>query len=273
MKIRFVSRICTCVFGSMLLATPLLAQGNGLLGGAGARPDQVIVVPPDYESTLVQPAYGGASQGVSILGIGEFSPPNNTITWSTVVSATTGISVFQTSAVQTDWWAPVHVPAGARVERIELEACDTTATGAVNFGMARLGSPGTGGSNVTAVGSTGTAATPGCAFFSVTPTSTLNVDNRNNFYYVFVDWSGDFTSANRATGFRIFYRLQVSAAPATATFADVPTSHPFFRFVEAMVAAGITGGCGPSLYCPDQPVTRGQMAVFMASALGLHFPF
>jgi hypothetical protein len=27
-----------------------------------------------------------------------------------------------------------------------------------------------------------------------------------------------------------------------------------------------------SYYCPDQPVTRGQMAVFLAKALGLHFP-
>ena len=68
------------------------------------------------------------------------------------------------------------------------------------------------------------------------------------------------------------YRLQVSPAPATATFPnDVPTSHPFFRFVEALAAAGITGGCGTGSYCPDAPVTRGQMAVFIANALGLHF--
>jgi hypothetical protein len=27
----------------------------------------------------------------------------------------------------------------------------------------------------------------------------------------------------------------------------------------------------PPLYCPDNPVTRGQMAVFLATALGLHW--
>jgi hypothetical protein len=71
--------------------------------------------------------------------------------------------------------------------------------------------------------------------------------------------------------FRVRYRLQVSPAPAVATFTDVPTNHPFFRFVEALFAAGITGGCGGGNYCPDTPVTRGQMAVFLSAALGLHF--
>ena len=46
----------------------------------------------------------------------------------------------------------------------------------------------------------------------------------------------------------------------------------FFRFVEAMAASGLTGGCAPGSFCPDQPVTRGQMSVFLSLALGLHFP-
>jgi hypothetical protein len=69
----------------------------------------------------------------------------------------------------------------------------------------------------------------------------------------------------------VAYRLQVSPAPATATFGDVPKSHPFFRYVEALTAAGITGGCGGGNFCPDAPLTRGQMAVFMAKALGLQW--
>jgi hypothetical protein len=52
----------------------------------------------------------------------------------------------------------------------------------------------------------------------------------------------------------------------------VPPSSSIFRFVEALADAGITGGCGGGNYCPDSPVTRGQMAVFLASALGLHWP-
>ena len=64
----------------------------------------------------------------------------------------------------------------------------------------------------------------------------------------------------------------MTPAPATATFTDVPTDHQFFQFIEALSASGITGGCGPGIYCPDAPVTRGQMATFLAKALGLHWP-
>jgi hypothetical protein len=71
---------------------------------------------------------------------------------------------------------------------------------------------------------------------------------------------------------KVFYRLRVSPAPATATFGDVPVGHPLMRFVEALVAAGSTGGCGGGNYRPDAPLTRGQMAIFLATALGLHFP-
>jgi hypothetical protein len=54
------------------------------------------------------------------------------------------------------------------------------------------------------------------------------------------------------------------------TFADVPTSHPFFAWIEALVKARITAGCStsPPLYCPDAGVTRGQMAVFLLR--GIH---
>ena len=77
---------------------------------------------------------------------------------------------------------------------------------------------------------------------------------------------------NNFQAVRLYYKLQVSPAPATATFADVPVGSPLHAFVEALVSAGITGGCGGGNYCPNQPLTRGQMAVFLAAALGLHWP-
>jgi hypothetical protein len=33
--------------------------------------------------------------------------------------------------------------------------------------------------------------------------------------------------------------------------------------IETLFAAGITKGCGPGVYCPDDPITRGQMAAFL----------
>jgi hypothetical protein len=60
----------------------------------------------------------------------------------------------------------------------------------------------------------------------------------------------------------------------TATFADVPCASPFAAWVQELVARGITAGCGGGLYCPTDPVTRGQMAVFLTKtfALALYGP-
>jgi hypothetical protein len=70
----------------------------------------------------------------------------------------------------------------------------------------------------------------------------------------------------------VTWRRQVSPGPATASFDDVPTDHQYFQFVEALVKSGITVGCGLDSFCPDAPLTRGQMAVFLAKALGLQWP-
>lgn len=80
-------------------------------------------------------------------------------------------------------------------------------------------------------------------------------------------------SATAVRMVRVRWHRQVSPAPAVATFGDVPTSHGFFQFVEALAGSGITAGCGSGKYCPDLPLTRGQMAVFLSKALGLHWPW
>ena len=97
----------------------------------------------------------------------------------------------------------------------------------------------------------------------------MTVDNLDDSYYVQVNASD---SSRQLAGIVVGYKLQVSPPPATATFGDVPTSHLFFQFIEALAASGITGGCGAGNYCPDAPLTRGQMAVFLAKALGLQWP-
>ncbi len=58
----------------------------------------------------------------------------------------------------------------------------------------------------------------------------------------------------------------------TGTFADVPTTHTFYTDIEWLAAEGITKGCNPpdnTLFCPDDDVTRGQMAAFLDRALPL----
>jgi hypothetical protein len=71
----------------------------------------------------------------------------------------------------------------------------------------------------------------------------------------------------------IWWRRDVSPPPSSSTFGDVPASDPGFQYIEALAASGITGGCGNGNYCPDAILTRRQMAVFLAKALGLHWPY
>jgi hypothetical protein len=97
------------------------------------------------------------------------------------------------------------------------------------------------------------------------------VNNSAYRYLVFAD-NGSYDGTTTIGAVRILYRLQVSPAPADATFGDVPTSDAAFQFIEALAASGITAGCGGGNFCPDGFLTRRQMAVFLAKALGLHWP-
>jgi hypothetical protein len=160
----------------------------------------------------------------------------------------------------------VDLPTGAQILRLELEGCDEGNSELTLQFLRANTPPGTGLALVEA--RTGEAAAPGCQVFELSlPGGPLEVNNAQQHYFIFVLVGTD-TSFSAV---RVFYRLQVSPAPAVATFSDVPTSHPFFRFVEALAASGITAGCGSGNYCPDAPLTRGQMAVFLSIALGLHF--
>jgi hypothetical protein len=62
--------------------------------------------------------------------------------------------------------------------------------------------------------------------------------------------------------------LGLSPVACTGGFGDVPIDHPFCGFIERLADKGITAGCGGDNFCPDEPVTRGQMAVFLEAALG-----
>jgi CSLREA domain-containing protein len=49
----------------------------------------------------------------------------------------------------------------------------------------------------------------------------------------------------------------------TGLFPDVPCPSPFADWIERLFAEGITVGCGGNDFCPANPVTRAQMAVFL----------
>ncbi len=73
----------------------------------------------------------------------------------------------------------------------------------------------------------------------------------------------------------VFVLATVSPAQYVCTgsvFDDVSSTNvgdAFCGFIEHFASLGITGGCNvtPPLYCPDNYVTRSQMAVFISSAI------
>jgi VCBS repeat protein/all-beta uncharacterized protein/S-layer family protein/BACON domain-containing protein len=57
-----------------------------------------------------------------------------------------------------------------------------------------------------------------------------------------------------------------------AAFLDVPVGHLFYNEIGKLSARGVTVGCGGGNFCPDQFVTREQMAAFIIRAMGQFNP-
>lgn len=184
-------------------------------------------------------------------------------------------------------WAPVSLPSGAGIAFLNLYAFD----GGSNDVLATLRRfPGYGSiagqlclplpctpvpPSSEDIVSVSTVGSPGYIYKSsnqLIPPHTVN----NNVAYgggaqyaVVVQASG----ANSFKGVDIWWKRQISPAPGTASFTDVPTSAQFFAEIEAMKASGVTSGCTASQFCPDGTVTRRQMAAFFARALGLYWQY
>ena len=167
----------------------------------------------------------------------------------------------------------VELPSGASLTSVRWWGYDDASQDLTFFLYKTcLPASGPGTQETTLIDSGGSSGTPGAFSGLISPTPET-IDNEACSYYVRVQF-GDSTPALRFYKVRVEWLRQVSPAPAVATFNDVPLGHPFFQFIEALAASGITGGCSaaPPLYCPDDPLTRGQMAVFLAKGLGLQWP-
>lgn len=210
------------------------------------------------------PAYGVDSPSIAVLSAWDMVTADSAATWSR-----TSPNFYRYLTSTSELSGAIHVPAGARLLSMELDACDTTATQQVAAGLFRLTATAT--AAALAVVFTGDAATPGCSRFSADLISGPETVDNNQFQYIVTAQNASFDETTSIGAIRVFYQLQVSPAPATATFNDVPTSDPGFQYIEALVASGITAGCGAGNYCPDATLTRRQMAVFLAKALGLHW--
>lgn len=229
---------------------------------------KAVQLPGNSVSTRGQgeaPAWGTTTSSIRQIHAAQFVPHESSTTYSML-----GPTGMRYRAGGTSPWflASLSLPTGVKVQSLEVFACDENATGDIQLTIVEYTWTGH-----TEYFASVTTDTPGCSYFSLNlPPAGLTVNNFNSSYLIGVglhatDLSLRFREVN------VYHQLQVSPPPPTATFTDVPLTHPFFRHVEALRASGITSGCGGGRFCPDDPVTRGQMASFLARALGLHWPY
>jgi hypothetical protein len=249
----------------------LMALGLGLCPSfLNAQPTSVGSPTPREAAAPTQPKVLPAGTGTDYIAEvygWDFMPASSSVTTAfTFIGAG---AALRTTTAGTELSVGVHLPSGALIDFLELDACDASGTndGSVSLFDCADGAGGPGG--CTALVTVSTAGSAGCGFWASAAIG-ATVDNLNHDYVLDTVWPNDTNLGLRAV--KVYYKLQVSPAPVTATFTDVPTTHPQFRYVEALHAAGITGGCGGGNYCPDSPLTRGQMAVFLSVALGLQWP-
>ena len=172
--------------------------------------------------------------------------------------------------------AQIKVPDGARLGSLRFWAYDAADPRDLVFRTYEVCQPGAGPATNTLIGEAQTFLAIG-DYAGFVPLDDLAVNNLDCAYVVrviFANLGEDCIGDLRVRKLQLTWTRQVSPAPATASFNDVPTDHPFFQFIEALSKSGTTAGCqvSPPLYCPDRPITRGEMAVYLAKALGLQWP-
>lgn len=162
-----------------------------------------------------------------------------------------------------------HLPSGAKLMYLELDSCDGDNDLNVLLALHSCDYLGKCLPGVPTLSSVNNEDV-GCSFTSADISAfDIVVNNLYGQISIEVELQSDGADPN-FRGVIIGYLLQVAPPPAFATFADVPTTDFGFQYIQALVAAGITGGTGGGNYSPDAPVTRRQMAIFLAKALGIY---
>lgn len=262
-----------------VLVAGLTASGAGWSSG-DATLDPIVpnaVASPDASAEQAQSRARLAADGAFglnqqdyWLGATQFHPRSaDTFNYTTFYYFTAG------GAGTSQFEAQVNLPAGANVTILEclFRDLDAVADGSIGFWRQSYNystdTPSV--SNITTVSSSGSGGYQK-PFDTINETIRYRDGDLRNIYTLIANLPGSTPNvAFRAC--RFFWNRTISPAPATASFSDVPTTHPFFQVIEALRSSSITSGCTASTYCPDAPVLRSQMAAFLARMGGLHWPY
>lgn len=170
--------------------------------------------------------------------------PGGAVNTGANTATITGVTMFS------DW---TLLESGACPTTIDKTSQSFSASGGMDSFMVAA----TGGCNWTA-----TSNDPGF----ITVTSGSGMGNGAVNYTV----AANVATTNRAGSISIGSRTYIVVQGAA--FLDVPTNDPFYTDIGKLSARGITVGCGGGNYCPNDPVTRDQMAAFIIRSLGEFSP-
>ncbi len=254
------------------MKTLRVAAAIAILAGAPvvtvrAQESRLAGVPvASYGGTLPKvPDWGTGATSYYTMGAAEFLPKDSISTYATEASpsgryATSSGAVFQTTP---------HIPGGALLTYLELDYCDDDSSDSLTLSLSDCDYLGI--CTYPPMGFIQTSvATNVCSGYLWIDLSPLSYTVSNNSRRLLLEVGTDAGGADKVFyGAIIGYKLQVSQPQGAPIFNDVPATDSAYQFIEALAASGITGGCGGGNYCPDNPVTRRQMAVFLAKALGL----
>lgn len=269
----------------LLAAAPVLAQegeagmavipvieSDGIRYGPGTDGDDRELGDQEYGSALYR----------TTIGTPDFRPIESSSTWAYDPAG----YIYRTGG-GTGFWAPVHLPNGAQIENICYWSYDGSAALNVSYDVAlyelgsQTGLPGFFSIHTQSTAGLGSANGYHVHCYAVTPYvvsqfGDLNGDGQGgalSFRVVF--YLNEANNTQRLGGATLSWRRTVHSAVGGVAYVDVPMGDPLRPYVSALTGAGITAGCqtAPDRFCPDLPVTRGQLAVFLAKALGLYWPY
>jgi hypothetical protein len=265
MKTRIRTPLVLALLGPPLLHAAALAQDPGrdprreTTGRLPARP----TVPRDF---------GVGNRNILAIPAASFLPMTSAETWQTLNPGFTVGGYVRALSDDREFVAGVSLPEGALIRNLVLYYDDLHATKSVIARLFALSGWNDANVDSTEIASalSPAAGAPGkglelSAFISHTVENTVLLGGAHYVAYVFCPEGSSFRAVE------VWWERQMSEAPTTPTFGDVPTTHLFYQAIEALAASEITSGCGGGNFCPNQPVTRGEVAKLLARALGLAY--
>ena len=249
-----------------LFFTPAVADENN--DGQGiSEMEQDEGVPTSIDDGGADAVYDGSfgriNQGTWI-GATAFTPYDSSTAW---VYAAPGMRAITGGSPWMD--QVVRLQSGAQLILVRMFYDDLSATGRVHFWLWRNRIEGVSPFTFTQLA---TAASPAgtSRYSSVFTNLNETIRNQQNIYHI--RFRSDNINA-RFAGIRLFWHRQIRAGLPNP-FSDIGfLPAEFQNSITSLADSGITTGTTPTTYSPSAPVTRAQMAVFLARAMGLYWEF